>query len=123
MRSTIRSAGPVVTTVLAHIPCCGPVVLAALSGTSASAGWIAPLAPLRPWLLGLAVIQVIGLFAWAKWGRRPTCCEDHAAIEGQKRYRLAWITLAIVLVIQVGGVWLDMSAHDHADVFSALHLH
>ncbi|MBX3097141.1 MAG: hypothetical protein KF812_09785 [Fimbriimonadaceae bacterium] len=123
MRSTFRSAGPVITTILAHIPCCGPVVLAALSGTSASAGWLQPLAPFRPWLLGLAIGQVVALFAWAAWAKRPTCCEQHAQDEGNRRFRLAWLTLAIVLSIQIAGVWIDMSHHRHADLGSALHLH
>jgi len=109
-------------TIVAHLPCCGPLLLAALGGATASAGWLAALAPLRPYLLGLALLQVVGLFVWAAIAPRPTCCEEHAAGEGRRRYRLAWVTLAVVLGIQALGVWLDARAHGHSDLKDALHL-
>lgn len=113
---------PVLTAVLAHVPCCGPAVLAAFGATTVSAGWLAWLEPFRPWLIALSAIQVLWLFGWARWGRRPDCCKHHISKARSMRYRTAWVTLAFVVGVNALGCWVDLAhsadhhghAHTHA---------
>jgi hypothetical protein len=107
-----RRGLPILVALLAHVPCCGPVVLAAVGGTSVSAGWLSWLEPARPFLVALACVQVLALFAWARWGRQPDCCEKHLTSARRRRYRIAWLTLVFVLVVNAAGFWVDRAVHN-----------
>ena len=105
-----------VTALIAHIPCCGPAVLLALGGTSASAGWWAPLHEYRPYLIALSLAQ-LGLGFWLAYRQPKTVCPVHGENcqdeRKKRRIRIAtiWAVAAVVLSI---AVWPEPEGHDHA---------
>lgn len=110
-RDRVRIGLPILSTILAHVPCCGPLILASIGGTSASLGWLSSLEPMRPYLAALAFVQVAALFAWARWGRRPDCCAEHLESARRRRYRIAWFTLALVALANTAGFIAELAVH------------
>ncbi len=105
-----------VTALIAHIPCCGPAVLLALGGTSATAGWLEPLHEYRPYLIALSLIQ-LSLGFWLAYRQPKKVCPVHGENcqdERKKRsIRIAtiWVVAAVVVSI---AVWPEPDDHDHA---------
>lgn len=105
------AALPVMTAVLGHIPCCGPVLLATLTAGTSGLSWLHQLEPYQPWLVGLSWLQVALLFGWAKWGPRRHCCSEHECQDSRNQYRTAWITLVLVCALTIVGLMLPRHTH------------
>lgn len=104
---------PVMTAVLGHVPCCGPVLLAALTAGTNGISWLHQLEPYQPYLVAFSWLQVGALFGWAKWGPRRHCCTEHECQDGRNQYRTAWITLGLVSVLTIVGMSLPRHTHAH----------
>lgn len=97
---------------LAHLPCCGPVVLVAIGGASTGAGWLGGLEKFRYWFLGASLLQLAVGFYMAY--RRPHRCKEcaHEQPDTVKRFetRLMWVVAAFVLAVTIVGFAIDPHA-------------
>ena len=109
MRLTWSALGSISTTLLAHLPCCGPVLLVALGGASAGAGWLGALEKYRFWFIGASLVQLAIGFTIAY--RRPHKCDKCADGEKDQVARfeigLMWTVAALVAILTVTGFVID----------------
>jgi len=93
MRAGLLAASAVLAALLASLCCIGPLVLAGL-GIS-SLGLTTTFAPYRLWLIGVAVVLLVGGFYVAH--RKSACCE---ADSRRRRVNLAlWVVLLLAIAL------------------------
>jgi hypothetical protein len=121
MKAQASLAGAVTTSVLAHLPCCMPGILAAGSGAATSGvaalGW---LETFRPALLALSAGLIIWSF-WCAYRPQPSCsCADHSQADHRQERTIkvvsAWAALGIFVLGLIVGQTMEATqsgAHDH----------
>lgn len=115
------------TTLLAHIPCCGPTIAAALGAGSAGAGWLHSLEAYRPYILAFAFVQLaVGFYLAYRPVRAchqcASCAADASGLtdtgaaeaqhhEALRRNRIIamWVVAAVVTLVTL---W-PQAGHTH----------
>lgn len=113
------AVGTVVTSLVAHLPCCGPSLILAFGSASMSAGWLVALEAYRPLFLTLSFVTLVVGFVLAY--QKPKVCPTHGVVcaghirERKFRIVVQWVVAAIVLAVA-----LAPHSHDqHAESLGA----
>lgn len=128
MKAAWTSIGAVGGALLAHVPCCAPTILLALSGLgiggAGSATWLHGLEPYKNWFLGFALVNLaVGFFLAYRKPSGPVC-EVHAA--SKKRQRLAMWGIAAMTVLVMAAPrlgWIPEHTHAHASTVGGTEEH
>lgn len=86
---------PAITALLAHVPCCLPPILLAVSGGASGLTWLHALEPYKNWFIGFALLQVAVMFVIAMRSKDMQCCEHHKKLNRKTRFKMAWISLCV----------------------------
>lgn len=115
MAKPLGSIGACASIALAHIPCCGLSLFAAIGGAGAtSLGWLEALEPYRPLFLALGVAQLVWMFAHAARTKAGPCdhaCNHNHANDRTLRFRNAYATLGVMALIWAGGLLFEAQHH------------
>ncbi|MBS1709684.1 MAG: hypothetical protein JSS65_13305 [Armatimonadetes bacterium] len=110
MNASRVALGTVLTSLAAHIPCCGPSLLLAFGSASISAGWLVALEAYRPYFLAFSFLTLAIGFVLAY--QKPKVCPNHGVVcsghikERKFRIVLQWLVAALVLAVA-------LTPHDH----------
>ncbi|MBX3111420.1 MAG: hypothetical protein KF857_05360 [Fimbriimonadaceae bacterium] len=106
------AVGTVLTSLAAHIPCCGPSLVLAFGSASISAGWLMALEAYRPLFLGVSFVTLAIGFVLAY--QKPKVCPNHGVVcEGHVRERKVRIVVQWAVAALVVSVALLPHNHDH----------